>query len=469
MFVAILLALAVVCFSSPLEGVELANRPPTLTRLDDYRIRAGTSDHWTIEASDPDRDALSFRLVGGPAFVSVRTVRPGHGVAQGEILVVADSCARGTSECVVEVTDGSASDRDTFMVIMGPMEKAPAPSPVHASKGRSEAIDWSRASPIDPQWIIGEWEWHETIGGKIFSNRWGPAEKGCRRRLIFHRSGAMEMFEIGLDQVVESRGGTYKVSSGRGFTRLTVSAWIDRWMGHRIEGEESFAASNVGSSLCLYPWGVSDAGSEIFVRVPAITQEGSPADPELVLHPFDPPSVFDDGQRARLTLPGSMQAALRACDPSFHVWDDADSRDLHRRGRQGASGIIGDFDGDLLPDVALLGRSGADQVIIALLSAHGMIRATEVAWRKAFPGSGANRSRGDPRSVSPIYLEKGGRGTSNPFCWTPQKPLPLDAVGIVVAGAARYDYVYEEGQFVLFAPYAESSPNSRSGTPQIGR
>jgi hypothetical protein len=426
------------------------NRPPSLTRIADILIRAGTSDRATIEASDPDRDALSFRVASGPSFVSVKTVRLGHGVAQGEIRVAVDLCARGISQCIIEVTDGHASDTDTILVIIRPIVKPPPPSPMRAGNGVTERIDWSKLSPIDAPWIVGEWEWQETFGESIFRIGPGPAQKGYRRRIIFHRSGSMEMFEIGSDLVVKSMGGTYKVTLERGSSRLDLSAWMDRRSGNR--GATSFAASRRGSSLDLYPWGVTDAASDLFVRVPAVTQEGLPADPERVLKPFDPPSIFDDGHQTRVTLPDAMKAALRACDPSFHVWEDADARALNRRERHGPSAITGDFDGDLLPDVALLGRSGADQVVIALLSDHGRIRATEVAWRKAFPGSGLNKSRGDPQHISPIHLERGAKGSLNPYCWVPQKPLPLDSIGIVVPGAARYDYVFDDGRFALVAP-----------------
>src|SRR6185295_18343488 len=126
--------------------------------------------------------------------------------------------------------------------------------------------------------------------------------------------------------------------------------------------------------------------------------------------------------------------------PSFRIWDGADSRELglepaRSRNVPGSSAIVGDFDADMLRDVALLGRSGADQVVIAILSDHGNIRAVEVAWRKVKPGERKNKSRGDPREVLPVYLELAPRGSLNPFCWVRRwNATPVDAIGIVETG-----------------------------------
>ncbi|HET7499094.1 MAG TPA: hypothetical protein VFM00_12415, partial [Candidatus Eisenbacteria bacterium] len=149
-----------------------------------------------------------------------------------------------------------------------------------------------------------------------------------------------------------------------------------------------------------------------------------------------------------IALPRSMKDALARLDPAFVPWSENDRRRMGERVR-GPSVITGDFDGDLLQDVALLGRSGADQVVIALLSNLGAVTAREVVWRKVRIGTGESRSRADPKEIPPVYLESVPRGTVNSFCWVVG---PTDAIGIVQPGLARFDYVFQENHFVLGSP-----------------
>ncbi len=433
------------------------NRPPLLTRLADYPIWAGTAERLIMEATDRDGDPLAFRLTRGPSFVSVSTLDPGHGVAQGEIRVEPDSCAQGPAECAIEVSDGFASNADTMLVIVKPIVRPLPQSPMQAPNSAAASTAPQDRSPVDSTWLTGEWEWHGTSAAKGLDWGWvgpfdGPARRGYRRRLIFRRNGEAEMFEIGPERIVRAQRGTYSVVGNVGGTQLTISNWFDPLYG-------PFIASKEGqSSLGIYPWGVDDASSETFVRVPAVGRNGVPTDTSMVIAPIDTPSVRLDHNRVRVTLPEPMKAALHRCDPAFRIWEEADSRELdpgQNEGRKfrGAPAIVGDFDGDLLRDVALLGRSGADQVVIAILSNHGNIGAVEVAWRRVRPGQGENKSRGDPQETPPIYLELGPRGSLNPFCWVRRwSATPVDAIGIVEAGVARFDYVLDKGRFVLFAP-----------------
>ena len=188
--------------------------------------------------------------------------------------------------------------------------------------------------------------------------------------------------------------------------------------------------------MSLYPWRVSHGNLERFVRV----GDGiAKTDKRRLIDPLDPPIVDRAGHL--VSMPEPMKAALRKHDPAFRV----------ERGK-GPSAIVGDFDGDMLRDVALLGQSGADQVVIAILSASGGIRAVEVAWRKVLSGGPGRESRADPAPASPVYLELAPRGVLNPFCWAKREPIPLDGIGIVDSASVRFDYVLSEAGFTLFAP-----------------
>lgn len=432
-----------------------ANRPPSLTRLADNPIPAGTAERLRMEATDRDGDPLTFRLTQGPSFVSVSTLDPGHGVAQGQIRIEPDSCVQGPAECLIEVSDGFASDADTMLVMVKPVRKTLPTTPMQApvSSG-TPTTPWQRGT-VDSQWLAGEWEWHETTSSRIWDPCWPgphdlPVHRGFRRRLVFSREGTVEMYEIGRDRVLRAQNGTYSIAHEREGLHLTFSKWFDPYYG-------SFSAWSEGpSSLGMYPWLTRDAEGETFVRVPATQQNGAHTDTARMVAPIDTPRVQIDGGRVRVTQPEPMKAALRKYDPNFRILEEPDARapGAPNKGRQvRSSAVVGDFDGDLLMDVALLGRSGADQVVVALLSNHGIIGPVEVAWRRVQFGKGENKSRGDPLEVPRIYIELVPRGSFNPFCWTRRWcATPLDAIGIVEPGVGRFDYVLARGQFILFAP-----------------
>ena len=247
--------------------------------------------------------------------------------------------------------------------------------------------------------------------------------------------------------------GTYTVER----TLVTFSTWFDSFLP-KSNGIVFVASKGAASTLHFYPWRVYDADEEAFVRVPSVREDGMPTDTVKVIAPITPPRVTRDHDGFHVTLPKPMEAALLKRDPAFRMWIEADARELDRgpgpgHNVRGATAIVGDFDGDLQPDVAVVGKSGADQVVIAILSNSGNIRAVDVAWRKLPPGPRERRSRGDPRSVRPIHLELSPHGSFNPFCWVQRwSANPLDAVGIVEPGVARFDYALLEGRFKLFAP-----------------
>jgi hypothetical protein len=237
---------------------------------------------------------------------------------------------------------------------------------------------------------------------------------------------------------------------------LTIFNWLDARADSK---SESFAAFREGpSSLRINSCEDPGGRGERFVRVPAVGREGAATDTSRIITPVDTPTVRVDHSQVHVGLPEPMKAALYRCDPAFRIWDEADSRELDpglSKGSRvkGPSAIVGDFDGDLLRDVALLGRSGADQVVIAILSDHGNVGAVVVAWRRVRRGEGENKSRGDPHEVSPISLELAARGSLNPFCWVRSwSATPVDAIGIVEQDVARFDYALDKGRFVLFAP-----------------
>jgi hypothetical protein len=417
-----------------------ANRAPVLTRIADWNLRAGTSDGGQIAASDRDGDALTFRLKSGPPFVSVSTLAHDIGV----IRVAPDSCTRGVAQCVVEVSDGFATDTDTFAVTVRPLTGHIPECPVRASEPANASPVAAETEPFSAAAIVGNWEWAETKGWRTFYTI-TPASRGYRRHLIFRADGTALLFEIRREGPLKCLKVSYSVEPRGQVALLRLSQWFD--LSHR---QPSFAISRKGShAIGLYPVGFHHADEDTYVSVPGVDFT---EDTLSAITP-QPPSVTRRNGHTDVHLPPAMDALLRRCDPSFDLWDERDDREVFPgASTPGGQAIVGDFDGDMLPDVALLGRSGADQVIIAILSDHGSGRALEVAWRRVKRGTGVGRSRGDPKHVAPIHLELAPRGAPNPSCLGSHLlGAPLDAVGIST-GETRFDFWLNDARFELFAP-----------------
>jgi hypothetical protein len=93
-----------------------------------------------------------------------------------------------------------------------------------------------------------------------------------------------------------------------------------------------------------------------------------------------------------------------------------------------------------MQDLAVNGRSGKDEVVLAVLSGFGRTRVVEVARRPA-----------SMRWPHP-YLEIVPRGTKYPPCWARTGVPETDGIGIVSPSVARFDYALLNGEFVVYAP-----------------
>jgi hypothetical protein len=384
---------------------------------------------------------LTFRLVQGPPFVSVVTVDRGHGLGRGEIQSAPDSCAPGkTWECSVEVSDGTDADRDTALLIVKPVQRRRPTSPMTLSTAGEVPVTGTSHSA--PNWIVGEWEWTGT-------NTWkgaGGRPEGMRRRLLLRPNGKMSNFEIKSGRVTRATDGIYRFEPSGDRGTISFSNFDVPWPSR--PASVTYSLTRDASGFSIYPAGVIDGWTERYIRVPSVVREGAAVDTSRLLDPIERPPVRRHGDQTEIALPKPMKDALARLDPAFVPWSESDRRRLGEHIR-GPSTITGDFDGDFIQDVAILGRSGADQLVIALLSNLGAVTAKEVVWRKVRIGTGESRSRADPKEIPPIYLESVPRGTVNSFCWVVG---PADAIGIVQPGLGRFDYVDTENHFVLGSP-----------------
>jgi len=90
-----------------------------------------------------------------------------------------------------------------------------------------------------------------------------------------------------------------------------------------------------------------------------------------------------------------MRQALDRYDRTFRLWNYDEFASWVRQGfppndRAALSAILGDFNGDHLPDLVLNGRTRQDGVIVVLLSDSAGYRAVEVS---RWPGDTTRRQR----------------------------------------------------------------------------
>lgn len=104
--------------------------------------------------------------------------------------------------------------------------------------------------------------------------------------------------------------------------------------------------------------------------------------------PAPAPSMFaarivKDGNHHCLHLSDAVRAAIAKYDATFTPWTDADYLPDIRAyyqytDDQAPFAVIGDFNGDRLPDVVLDGKTARSAVVLALLSSRDRYRPVEV-------------------------------------------------------------------------------------------
>jgi hypothetical protein len=85
------------------------------------------------------------------------------------------------------------------------------------------------------------------------------------------------------------------------------------------------------------------------------------------------PQIFGSGGTFKLELGPVLLETLKAYNPTFKVWSDEDySKDVKKHYKatknQTLSAVVGDFNDDKMQDVILLGRTDANNVMVAVLS-----------------------------------------------------------------------------------------------------
>jgi hypothetical protein len=148
-----------------------------------------------------------------------------------------------------------------------------------------------------------------------------------------------------------------------------------------------------------------------------------------------------------LTLP--MLRALDAWEPSFRPWQDRDYDWKiwclqHFPKDQAPFAAIGDFNGDGLPDVALHGRSGRQEVVVVLLSESSGAYAVHQVVR--FGVSSLPQEPSQRRLDTFVELTRAGTHFTGAFAGHPLT-LRRDAFQFVICEKAAELYFWDGDKF----------------------
>jgi hypothetical protein len=117
-----------------------AQAAPVLGPVADMTVAEQAIAEQALTASDADGQPLQFQKVSGPAYMTVATLDPGTGAAEGKVTLAPGPTAAGQATGAVRVTDGLASDEATFAITVtatntAPVIQAPLPITMASSAG----------------------------------------------------------------------------------------------------------------------------------------------------------------------------------------------------------------------------------------------------------------------------------------------------------------------------------------------
>ena len=157
-----------------------------------------------------------------------------------------------------------------------------------------------------------------------------------------------------------------------------------------------------------------------------------------------------------LTLSAEILKTLAAYDPQFKVWQFRDyakscvgTPDYQCTEKQTPFAVIGDFNGDTIPDITLMGHNATSDLTLALVSNKKGFRVVEITKTdlsdpsKELCGGYGNGlwiylAHFPPRKIKSPYEEK-------------ELLLRNDAFEVIYCGKAATVYYYKNGRFITYA------------------
>lgn len=168
----------------------------------------------------------------------------------------------------------------------------------------------------------------------------------------------------------------------------------------------------------------------------------------------------------KVTLSTGMEAALKAYDPEFEYWKaqafDPFLRDVYTYGPstgeyfrtyQVLSAVIGDFNGDKIPDIALLGHNKTQEKRIVILSKDGGYKTLELLSYPLAAPLHPDAKKGNGNIGRCLEFVPPGVIKAEPAYNRPELTLKTDAFKYGGEQGSTL-YVYNGGKFVDY-PYSD--------------
>jgi len=165
-----------------------------------------------------------------------------------------------------------------------------------------------------------------------------------------------------------------------------------------------------------------------------------------------PPLIFLTDSNCTLSLPDKIKAVLNDYNPTFQVWKSEDyvehcGQPPHYdcSEQQAPFAVAGDFNGDSLQDIVLMGHDETKDLILAVLSNNDSYRVVEFR-------SSMSNELSDPQQLGLwVYLKYFGPNKINSPYEEEELNLTTDAVHLIYCEKASSLYYYNDGEFKSYA------------------
>src|SRR5437667_10843024 len=118
--------------------VNNVNRNPVLAQPANMTVNEGATANQTLTATDADGNALTFRKVSGPTYMTVTTVTAGTGTGTGNIQLAPGFSDAGTAAATVRASDGIANSDRTLTVTVNNVDRPVSLAAINNMAVRSE-------------------------------------------------------------------------------------------------------------------------------------------------------------------------------------------------------------------------------------------------------------------------------------------------------------------------------------------
>lgn len=164
-------------------------------------------------------------------------------------------------------------------------------------------------------------------------------------------------------------------------------------------------------------------------------------------------------------LSTGMKVALTKYDPEFQIWKAEDFHPMVRElytfthshpwrsflAYQTLSAVIGDFNGDKIPDIALMGHNKTHRKRIVILSKNGKYHVVEFFKHLLINPMTPNHKIGGGNIQVYLELIAPGKINANPDFKRPEIDLKTDAFKVCFFETASSLYYYSNGKFISYA------------------